>query len=117
MTLGQKIAKLRKSRGWTQGQFAEQVGVHPSHVTRWERDRNQPAVSALSKIAEALSVDLEELTGATPKRALKEVIGDDALLTQFRRLQDLDEQDRSTIMRVIDAFLTKRRMEQALGIA
>lgn len=117
MTLGQKIAKLRKAQGWTQGQFAEKVGVHPSHVTRWERDRHQPAVSALSKIAEVLLVDIEELTGATPKRALKEAIGDDTLLAQFRRIQDLGEQDRNTIAQVIDAFLTKRRMEEALGIA
>ena len=117
MTLGRKIAESRKARGWTQGQLADKVGVHPSHITRWERDRNQPSVATLSKLAESLSVSIEELTSTPSKRAIQESIQDDTLLSQFKSVQDLDERDRSTIMHVIDAFVVKRRMEKAMGIA
>lgn len=117
MTLGLKIAKLRKSKGWTQTQLAERVGVHPSHVTRWERDKNQPSTNTLRELAEVFGVTVEIMTKPPSKRALQESLGDDEeLLAQFRQIQELDEKDRDTIRQVIDAFLVKKRMQEALGL-
>lgn len=115
MTLGRKIAKLRKSKGWTQTQLAEKVGVHPSHITRWERDKNQPAAGALSDLATHLEVTIEEITSVPSKRVLDESIQDKDLLAHFKKVQDLDEKDQATILQVIDAFLVKKRMQEALG--
>ena len=42
MTLGQKIAALRKKRGWTQDYLAEKVNVNGRHVSRWENGRMHP---------------------------------------------------------------------------
>ena len=117
MTMGQKILKLRKQKGWTQTQLAEKAGVHPSHVTRWERDKNQPSGSTLKDLAAAFGLSVEEMTQAPGKRLLQESLGEDEkLLAQFRMLQDLDEEDKATIMSVIDAFLVKRKMQEALGL-
>jgi transcriptional regulator with XRE-family HTH domain len=117
MTLGQKISKLRKLKGWTQAQLAEKVGVHPSHITRWERDKNQPSSSTLKELTTAFGLSLEEMTEAPGARLLQESLGEDEkLLAQFRMLQDLDDQDRATIMSVIDAFLVKKKMQEALGL-
>jgi transcriptional regulator with XRE-family HTH domain len=116
MTLGQKIAELRRSKGWTQTQLAEKVGVHPSHITRWERDKNQPSASGLNELAQHFEVSVEDLTKAHSKRLLQESIQDDELLSHFKKIQDLDKDDQATIMQVIDAFIVKKRMQKALGM-
>ena len=59
----------------------------------------------------------EEMAKPPAKRVLQESLGEnDELLAQFRQLQDLDEKDRATIRQVIDAFLVKKRMQEALGL-
>ena len=38
MTLGKRIAMLRKNQGWTQEQLGEKVGVSAQAVSKWEND-------------------------------------------------------------------------------
>lgn len=117
MTLGKKIAELRRAKGWTQTQLAEKVGVHPSHITRWERDKNQPSANTLTELAKHLEVTVEEMTKAFSKRVLQESLQNEELLSHFKKVQDLDKNDQATIMQVIDAFLVKKKMQEALGLA
>ena len=35
-TIGKYIARLRKDKGWTQQQLAEQLDVTPQAVSKWE---------------------------------------------------------------------------------
>ena len=35
---GSELRRLREQMGLTQGQLAEEVGVHKNTVARWERD-------------------------------------------------------------------------------
>lgn len=115
MSLGKRIAKLRRAREWTQSQFADKVGVHNRHISRWETDKNRPSLSMLERIAKTFEVSVDELTEIDSRRSAGEILHDDRLLTQFELVQALPEEDQSAITRVIDAFLTKRKMEEALG--
>ena len=38
MTLGEKLQKLRKARGWTQEELAAQVGVSRQSLSKWESE-------------------------------------------------------------------------------
>jgi transcriptional regulator with XRE-family HTH domain len=40
-TMGQRIKRLRESRGWTQGYLADLVGVTVSAVSQWELDSTE----------------------------------------------------------------------------
>lgn len=37
-TMGKRIAAFRKERGLTQDQLAEQLGISPQAVSKWETD-------------------------------------------------------------------------------
>lgn len=37
-TMGERIKRLRESRGWTQEQMAQRFGVSRAAVSKWERD-------------------------------------------------------------------------------
>lgn len=57
-----KLAELRIAHGLTQRQLAERTGISIAHYRRLERDElRDPGVRALSNLAIALGVTLEDL--------------------------------------------------------
>lgn len=62
--MGDLIAGLRKERGMTQKDLAEQMNVTDKAVSKWERDLACPDTQTIPKLAEILGVSLEELLNA-----------------------------------------------------
>ena len=63
IALGERITSLRKARGLTQAQLAEELGVSQQSVQAYEVGRRRMPVSSLPAVARALGVSLEELFG------------------------------------------------------
>ena len=61
MTIGKRIAALRKEKGLTQEELAGHMGVSPQAVSKWENDQTCPDISALPKLARLLGVSVDEL--------------------------------------------------------
>lgn len=61
MTLGRKIAQLRKEKGMTQLELAGLMGVTDKAVSKWERDLSCPDITTLPRLAEVLGVSVDEL--------------------------------------------------------
>ena len=61
MTIGKRIALLRKEKGLTQEELASHMGVSPQAVSKWENDQTCPDISALPKLARLLGVSVDEL--------------------------------------------------------
>lgn len=60
-TLGARIAALRKEKGMTQLELAQQMGVTDKAVSKWERDLSCPDINTIPRLAEVLGVSLEDL--------------------------------------------------------
>ena len=61
MTIGKRIALLRKEKGLTQEELASHMGVSPQAVSKWENDQTCPDISALPRLARLLGVTVDEL--------------------------------------------------------
>lgn len=57
--IGKRIAELRHARGLSQVQLAEISGVGYSHIARIEKGRYSVGIDTLSKISEALNVQVD----------------------------------------------------------
>jgi transcriptional regulator with XRE-family HTH domain len=57
-SLGSRLRILRKERGWTQRELADQAGLSPNAVSLIERDEISPSVATLQSLATALSVKM-----------------------------------------------------------
>jgi transcriptional regulator with XRE-family HTH domain len=112
VSLGEKIASLRKQRGWTQDLFAEKVGVHKNHVTRWETGRMKPSTNTLRKIASVLGISLEALMDSNSVPV--DLTEDPELFEKCRLLQELEPEDRAVVYRMIDTFAKQKRLAQML---
>ena len=61
MSTGEKIKIARKKAGLTQRELGEKLGVSQSAVGQFERDRSNPKLETLEKIASALKTPISEL--------------------------------------------------------
>lgn len=61
MTLGKRIAMLRRQKGLKQEDLANTLGVSSQAVSKWENDQTCPDISLLPKLAELLDVSVDEL--------------------------------------------------------
>ena len=61
MTIGKRIAHLRKEKGLTQEELAGHMGISPQAVSKWENDQTCPDISALPKLARLFGVTVDEL--------------------------------------------------------
>ena len=72
MTIGKRIALLRKEKGLTQEELANHMGVSPQAVSKWENDQTCPDISALPKLARLFGVTVDELLeGKTETTAVR----------------------------------------------
>ena len=53
---GEQIKELRKSLGYTQAKLAEEVGLTPNTIARYERDELKPSPPVL-KLLKLLELD------------------------------------------------------------
>ena len=67
-----RIARLRKEKGLSQKDLAEQLGVSIDSVRRWEQGKRSPDVEMLNKIAEKLDTTVSYISGETenPQRSI-----------------------------------------------
>lgn len=61
MTIGKRIAHLRKEKGLTQEELAQHMGISPQAVSKWENDQTCPDISALPKLSRLFEVTVDEL--------------------------------------------------------
>lgn len=108
---GARIKKLRKERNWTQRELATKLSIRFSHLNKYEAGLHIPPIEKIIQLAEILDTTVEYL--------LKGNHADDALfhngplLERFRALAQFNTEDQGTIIKLIDAFIIKSRVEVA----
>ena len=60
-SIGSRIHDLRKREGLTQEELAEQMGVSPQAVSKWETDVSIPDLSILTALSDHFHISLDEL--------------------------------------------------------
>lgn len=61
MTIGQKIKKLRESKGLSQKALGELAGISDSIISAYEKDKKKPGRDTVIKLAATLNVDVNYL--------------------------------------------------------
>ena len=72
MTIGNRIAALRREKNLKQDDLAQMLEVSPQAVSKWENDQTCPDISLLPKLAKILGVSVDELL--SDKQELQPVV-------------------------------------------
>lgn len=103
-TIGQRIARLRKERGYTQVELAEKTGIPQTLITDYERDKLRLHSEMVIRFAQALEVPTDELLGIKTskesgnKLSLK-------LLRRMKKIETLPQLQQKNLLMTIDTFL------------
>ncbi len=114
MGLGAKIRALRKEKKLYQKDLGRLAGVHEKLIGKYENEQIIPTADTLRKIAEALGVSSDYLIFDNVPKERKLVILDLGLYERFRKAETLDDADKETIKKVIDAVVLKAKVEKAI---
>jgi transcriptional regulator with XRE-family HTH domain len=103
-TLGQRIARLRKEKGYTQAELADRIGIIRELISNYERARIKPNYEMIIRLATALEVTTDLLLGTKP---LKNNGGQPNLKIQRRmkQIEALPPSQQKALLKTIDAFI------------
>ncbi|WP_238715484.1 MULTISPECIES: helix-turn-helix domain-containing protein [Tenebrionibacter/Tenebrionicola group] len=111
----ERLRLLREARNLSQVRLSELLGVDPRAYNRWEKGASAPHLDTVIKIADVLQVTLDELVG---RKAMTEdvKIRNHTLHSLWQKADQLPDSDQQALIIVLDSFVKKSMVEQALGI-
>ena len=99
MLFGERLLSTRKQKKISQDELAKRIGAHAPIIGRYEREEVKPSVEIATKIAEALGVSLDYLTG------LSDIELDKNTVDIVTSLQNLKKEDQQHILTTINALI------------
>ena len=107
-SFGQRLARKRKERGFTQVEIAEKVGLLQGLVSDYERDKLRPHAEIIVRFAVVLEVSADELLGIRPPKRQAGALANRRFLRRLQQVDKLPKRDQDALLRTIDAFLAAR---------
>jgi transcriptional regulator with XRE-family HTH domain len=109
-SLGQRLSRLRKERGFTQAELAEKIGIIQEIVSNYERDRLRMHAEMVARFAKALEVSADVLLGLknTPRngRVLKPSL---RVLRRLEQIEHLPSRNQRELLKAIDTLIRGTR--------
>jgi len=110
MSFSERLATLRKAKGFTQQSLADKVNVHITQIQRYESGATQPTLEIIRNLAVALSISADMLIFDENERG-----PDDALKLQFEAVSQFDEEDKQTAQNVLEGLILKHQAKQSMA--
>ena len=115
MLLGDRVRELRKEHGWSQGELGTRIGTDAGRISRYEGGKITPSLDALVRLADVLEVSVDHLVREDAPRRHLEGVELGVLGQRLGDLAELSEEDRASLINVLDGFLAKSRLKALAG--
>jgi transcriptional regulator with XRE-family HTH domain len=104
-SLGQRLARLRKQRGWTQKQIAQRTGLIQELVSNYETDKLRLNADMILRFAEVLEVSTDELLRGSKATAAAKKQPSIKLVRRMEQIEALPLYEQRALLTTIDKFL------------
>jgi len=103
---GRRLAEARITRGWTQTELADRLGISVQMMTYYERRATNPATELVRRAAEVLGVTVDELLGTKAPKASRAKPGPASIWqSRVERIRRLPRSQQDALLKVVDGFL------------
>jgi transcriptional regulator with XRE-family HTH domain len=103
-TFGQRMARIRKAKGYTQVELAKRMDIIQALISDYECDKLRPYHEMIVRLAKALDISTDELLGVKPIKTKSSKVS----LKLQRRMQKIDvlpPAKQKIILQTIDTFI------------
>lgn len=111
MSIADNIKAIREAKNLKQIEVAKHIGVDKSAYSKIEKGLRSLTVEELQKMAQLFNMTADQIInydGNLPKEVVME---DKTAVEQMRLIQQLDEEDKNIIFRMIDKMLTNKKFK------
>ncbi len=112
MSFSQRLKKARIEKGFSQTELGKLVNIHYTQIGRYENKGAHPSADVLAKIANVLGVSSEYLLNGSKESLAENTLTDKDLLNQFKVVEQMNDEDKNIVKKVIDALITKSQIKQ-----
>jgi transcriptional regulator with XRE-family HTH domain len=103
---GQRLARIRKERGFTQVEIAEKIGIIQVLVSNYENDRLRMHGEMVVRFARALGVSTDTLFGLNGNNGASATAKvPRRLLRRVEQIARLSPQNQRALLKTIDGFI------------
>ena len=114
MNIGEQIKRIRAAKGLSQKEVIISAGLDKAQYSRIENSKTDPYFSTVERIAKAMGISLSDLftTSGEPKEIQSH---DKSIMEKVNMIESLAEEEKATIYKMLDAFLGKKKLKDALA--
>ena len=110
MNFGERLVLVRKRKNLSQSQIGKLIGINGDAYGRYERNEVKPTIEMAVKIAKALEVSLDYLTGTS------ELELDKNTLKRVEEITKLSEKEKDYIFVTLDALIRDFKNKQSYSL-
>jgi len=111
MHIGKNIKKIREQKGIMQKEVATTAGIHASNYSKIEKGEREPSIDALDKMAKLFGMTVDEIIHFEGKVPKEVNIKDKTLTEKLQLIEQLEDEDKQAVFRIIDGMLTKTKFK------
>jgi transcriptional regulator with XRE-family HTH domain len=105
-TIGHRLREIRRRRGLTQTEVAEQLGIDQTLVSNYERGAARLHGALVAGFAKALRVSADEIL-ATKQPSTRDSPVNGRLLRRLQRIEELPRADQKAVLKFLGALLDR----------
>jgi len=111
MNLADNIKDIREEKNLKQIEVATHIGVDKSAYSKIEKGLRALTVDELQKMAQLFNMTTDQVINHDGKVPKEVIIEYKTAVEQMRLIQQLDEDDKQTIFKLIDKMLTNKKFK------
>lgn len=109
--IGKNIKKIREEKGLTQQAIADLIAMHRSNYSRVETGDRDLSIEAIGKIAKFFNMSIDDLVNFEGEIPNEVTFDDKNTIEQMQLIQQLDEEDKTTVFKIVETMLTKKKFK------
>ena len=115
MKIGDNLKKLRENNGLTQQQMADLIHTHRSGYSKIENNQQDVSIEALIQLSKQFNMSVDEIISFDNNKIPNEVsIADKATLEQLQLINELEPEEKTILLKLIETFVSKKRFKDYL---
>ncbi|MBK6722974.1 MAG: helix-turn-helix transcriptional regulator [Acidobacteria bacterium] len=108
---GKRLSAVRRSKGLTQQQLADKLGIKRSLIDYYETRSPNPALDFIERSAAALEVSVAELLGSQPNASRSKPGPQSQLQRKFEQVKLLPRDKQKFVLQFLDTVLESNQQK------